>query len=632
MQGVIFQIKSTFFHKTKLFIILDHFLNAIGLNRFLFFSISLLAIFYSCSYAPDGENFVEVEFIDSFEQTINLSLHSDDTIYVPVKTKFNYSAFGDYISETISEVYLDGEDFSGHNQYEKAITIDPKDFETGFYNLEVELSTKQAIGTLAHATNNTIYAKSSSRKWIIVIYKELPPPLSILKIDTFNHQLKVTWEKYDNFTFEEYRLERFNPKYYKKYFYFDDKDINEFIDSSFIWGEVWYKLTVKNSNGYSYGPESEKFLFDDSLDLNYEILPGNYMKIVWKKPILYNNFSHYELSGWENSLTHRVYDINDTTYLFPNPIPFGYEHYQGAQVVVQSKMEKDKMGEGTRVHAGEATEYLASGHSDYYNQFYAHNSRNIFLLDNDFNVVDQGLINEDTIYSSYDGHYNYVMVNRGIREYDLMNMQTGAEIIDLSVVFGTLATYPRSNVSISNNRLLSFTGKLGNMVIDMSDGSILYQKDYQNIPMISQDGSYLISNDSIMQFDGLSFNYIADFKPEQGYLGFSFSAKIPEVIHIVYPEKVDFYNILTQSIFNSIQLHKQTAIYQFDHSANLLLLIEPRYTGSSKKEIQIIDLEDGELKYIFPGSWSQYNYESGMRLVNNVVFSVEGYYLDLNTW
>lgn len=593
---------------------------------------------YSCSYSPDGENFVDVEYIDSFDQTINLNDVENDTIYLPIKSDFTYSLFGDHISESYVDIIFAGEELTNHSRSKKLFVLDPLNYQSGYYSLKVEINTKQVIGTLAHATNNSGYVKSVWKQWIVVINQELPKTANIIDIDTFNHQLRVRWEMYDDFTFQKYTIRKYTsqpPDYsankYEKTFQVFDKEINELIDSSFLSGVVSYQLSIQNSNGTTNGDKAEPFVFIDSTELQLEFVDNYKIKYSWSKPALYNNFEKYSISTPIRT-NQDFYNVDDTTYFNAKKLPFGIEEWARIEIVPKNHYsQSSKIVKQRDVYIGNKIETaLKIFYDANTDQLYGlKGSNTIYLLDNNAEGLFEYKSSGGQLVSSYDRKHIYFHIGQyQLDGFDLPSLSYNGEIYKIHDILNFYYEATAKNISISNNKILACRYAFINTVINLKTKEVLYREDYKNLIKISPNGNYLVSNDSIFQLSGKDYNYKTHFNLLGGYLGWTFLDSDAQNIIAIYNNRIDVINPNNSAIEYAIPFPIEINRYSIDQTRNQIGVYNGSYLRK-EKNLYVISLIDGAIVHEIPIA-ERDRTSVAFSIANNHVISNFGYHLNLN--
>ena len=264
--------------------------------RYLFIFSILLLSFISCIYSPSTENFVEIDKdIPAPEITDrNIDLNAD-TLFVWKYTRFNYdlSAGNAKIHSSKIICFNDTLRFeSGHGSFE----VNPATVGEGTFKVKIEVSSGSGTGSIADKLGGEGY--EFNREWVLVVEKPKIPELKITP-SIENGYLKFSWNKVDKPYFRSYRLivndngaHDFYSREYKNH------DITSFVDSTYVGGNITFKLSVNYYDENNYEKWTEKQIsYDFPINIKFKenkdslTISWNYNPFRCSKSLIANNGS-----------------------------------------------------------------------------------------------------------------------------------------------------------------------------------------------------------------------------------------------------------------------------------------------------------------------------------------------------
>ncbi|GEM_PF-6908806 len=299
-------------------------------------NIAILIVFLvlSCTFELDEEYFndsvtpvTEIQGISTTLRQFDLNEQiQGDTIAFWTEQDFIYNVAtpnGEQV--LLTEAFLDGESLTRTSSRNLSINIDPADYGTGFYTLTIAYLIRTGSGSLADISG--LEALAYQQSFVLAIDISPPQELSVISTEIVNGFVTPSWEKYDRFNFQEYRVQKYcrderdpsNGFSTCGLFIITDPDVTSYADSTFLEGAVRYSVNVRAANQESTGALGPIFETRISDPLTVTGLPNGDFQITWGKPTVENALDRYDLylrNDFPAPIIFQSTNPNDTTFIY----------------------------------------------------------------------------------------------------------------------------------------------------------------------------------------------------------------------------------------------------------------------------------------------------------------------------
>lgn len=277
--------------------------------------VSVLFTMISCEYSPSGESFQNID--EPIAEQANVQLNFDDSVIVTNGTSYlTYDISFMQLEVEKVECYLDNEQIYSSGSKVGEIRLSYQNIRSGSYNFEMKIYASSNNGSVADQLGAEQYVYTN--EWTLVMTGGPPPELNITNISIVDGQLKVEWERYDNFNFDRYEVLKNGQEIYST----EDINTTSYSDPLYVGGVVTYQLKLWAGSWNNVGEEKSYNTYGDSISASVDSSYGAH--ISWTKCQLSESFSHYMIYSQykENGTTTRkklahITDINDTSIVLP---------------------------------------------------------------------------------------------------------------------------------------------------------------------------------------------------------------------------------------------------------------------------------------------------------------------------
>ncbi len=598
----------------------------------------------ACEYEFTGEYFKEISQTPAYGDILIDLLDQPDTIYVFRPTTFSLHVevdTGQNLYQT--KVFFNKQMQRSLPKTDISFDIDTLFYESGTYDLQVQVSTNTGTGSMADLRGREILVYD--RSWTVVLDKSLPEALSVLSAEKVNGQLKITWEKSDKPNFLHYDLYRgvygtTDNKYSMTLLQsYSDPDSVSYLDPLYIGGRIPIYVQNVAVSGEARGvvyyydapfPQlSQRANNDDDS-----------VSLAWTKCGFESNFGSYRLSfadSWK--LIGETELLSDTAWKVA--LPFGdsvelalqtYSRYSG------DSWFREYLTDKMFVHTGEklpAHTYI----------LYSTLPDEIYLIDYPkimrYSLAENRIIAERELgLNGWETHYFAVSPDGSKLAYsadenllllDPATLET-LKTIEVGHFFGggkpsMISLADNGRVALSWEYNYSPNYRTGAVIDPVTEDTLYsFNKGISTI-RISRDGQYIWvfgSSVSWLYRDGVTPEYLGSLP----FSGGEFDMTDPGRL----------YTFNQNSIFK-YSCSDRTLIDQYDHNLNLSLSryqVDPvsgrilfrKSMAYEQTTVYILDMDAKKIaaqKNVFmPGDISRF-----YALFNNELFSVRGYRLAL---
>ena len=208
----------------------------------------LVTCVLSCTFEPEEKFFNDVKEVTPSAIIDLTDYNEEDTIVLLQPTTFKYVVA---ISEpsTVQEVQvvLNSTPMVSSYTPDGQFVLSQEVIPLGIHQLTIQFQAKSNSRSLADnvgAENFHVW-----RSWVlkVVAFDDDPPAAPELKIGEKDGRLRLDWTPYAKDNFISYKLKVIYP--YQREIAFDDPLATYWVDSSFLWGQAAFELTVTNRYG-----------------------------------------------------------------------------------------------------------------------------------------------------------------------------------------------------------------------------------------------------------------------------------------------------------------------------------------------------------------------------------------------
>ena len=613
------------------------------------FLIIVLFIFFNCddmTYEPQEENVFKIQEPNYSDVKIDLS-NTTDTLGIWGEATLHYNI--DIGKKRFShiEIYIDNNIV--------VTTSNPSEakFNTSYLNDGIHALRFEVY---VHANNGSLADKLDLE--MAKIYQNIPviidnaPPEAItnLEFHNINGTLKISWPAYKRFNFQEYQV--YSHGFKAKTISYPGE--NYFFDPGFVGRPEEYSVKIKAANQTLEGPS---VVYSDSTYFN-SIKLDEQGRVVfeWEKFHYYNNFKCYQIIKGENEIIAEFTSIDTTSYIgevlpFGSKVDYHIDVYRTNYSWTIYRTNNLSIYSGLKISPYRIEPYYDPS-TDSYILYYADK---IVRYSSDFNTV---LAETEPDYYHH-SDYDFIDFRNGklyqsninaFSELDPFNFTTirRVEIADMwqdyplaaidfkivpdnKIVFeGCLyltGLYSDKNylIDLDTEQILDIEYWPGNWVYKYLNGeTIIDSTNAYEIREVSEDGNYVIlQNPETIVFD-ISENFFKKvYSPSRNQVCF-------------YNEEDCF--IETEQGKIILRNNSDGSILR-EISADISLLNNPlvdpvtNYLGGvdvDSGDFIIFNLESGQILIRIPVLYTGIWFANMLRLVNNNIFSAEGYYLPIN--
>lgn len=409
-----------------------------------------------------------------------------------------------------------------------SITIEPRNWGTGFHQLNLKMITTTGSGSLADISRQEFF--EVERSWVLHIDIDPPHELEVQSIGFDNDFIRISWPRYDRINFQEYRIGKYcytaeqpDQLSYCKEWRIADQNVTSLLDTGHLQGNVAYIIRTKAAYQFSTGVQSEEFEVPSKFGFWIEGREDGSHDLAWSKPFLEKGFFSYKLDNGRYSNDHIqwVYNLNDTTYQHDSQLHFGnlitynvstYGINQGASRILQTKT----VPIGVEIPAFSFLDTSPHHESLYFN-IDMPDEENRRLVRADLNSVTRS---DSISYSDLSGMDNsssheLIVSSDGLRLFVMnklllheLNPTTLSVIntFDLSELGGTDSEITPESGEVSGNGLLKIHVNSAVYLYNLSSRSVVSQINYgSHEGSLSPNGQWLIVRRSVFKWQNGTF-------------------------------------------------------------------------------------------------------------------------------
>ncbi len=593
----------------------------------------ILAIFinYSCEFNPTGSNNKNIK-IEEPVAYMNLDFNSD-TIEVWGIKNFNYSFdVGDRYVRSV-KLFIDTILYKVEDNHSQQgnFNFNSEDYENGIHQLRFEVISSSGTGSIADELGAEYI--TFSKTWDLIIDNSPPIPISFTSIKPVDGRLKIEWEKYSKFNFQHYSI---YVNDYQEVATINDKEINFWIDSNYVCGNINYRIDVSAANHTGVGATyNYSFPFPK---VRLATSDSNKVTITWTKSILYNNFLNYNVyRSFNGNIQEKIATINtlnDTTLIDSDPI-FGDEinysvmvNYAWYNVYNDPDSSSLYSYIGTKMIPFNSIQYNASLNSLFISNpdgHYRLDPITLSILSFQSHIMDNWL--DEILTVSQNGQYAYVSADNKIYKLNPISLAVENSISTKSIT--GYYSYISSSFQVSNSNLITYAScykpnsttyqLIGDVILDMNNNIVRdsLPKNESNFDCkISANGDYFYAHNTLYKISSQNLIKVGQITTYQ----FAFIDEGEKFI-IRNNNTILLQNSNDMSTVLSINVNSPGK-FSYDSQTSCLGVI----TGTDAQRYFIIfDLNSGkEVKRVHVFS-NDFFY-----IANSILFSSGGYYLPLN--
>ena len=488
------------------------------------FFLLLCLCLAACEFTPQGSHFEEVDpnpvIITS---SIDLNLDAD-TIFLrnAVELQFTITTSGRRFYEY--QLLLGKSILKKGNLPNDRFIFDTKKYPNGIHTLKLMVVGSSGTGSLADLAG--VEGILEYKTWIVVIDNEPPGSARIKGLLERDGRLVIQWEKYPRMSFKNYRLVK-SGGFPEISINLPNRNITEYIDSSYIGGSVAYYLYVIDVDGRSGGgtvasisdplPELQEIHYNEDTTVS----------ISYTGTRFYNNLSQYEIKKKDqtNQLVYQTSVASASTITAPFN-GFGAEtHYGFTAVPKKGKLYVEPRESIKSIQYGSR----GNGHFDIQRLHYNKRTNTYYRLDNDqvliLNADNFQVVLSKTgpwgsqhsfprlISLSPDGNYLYVTADSYVWQLDPQTLET-LSAYNLKD-FIENSSYMMWSIMVSNTNRLAIKGGDWNgtngryYVYDFNAGRLVLNQltnAQEERASISTDGNMIYNSGKLYKWNGVSWD------------------------------------------------------------------------------------------------------------------------------
>lgn len=605
------------------------------MRRFFTPILILSATVYSCIYAPDKENFIEInQNVDPpeiYNQTLDLN---SDTIQVWKYTRFNFDLRSSNQEITGTTVKYGNQELnfvSGVGSFE----LGPSTFPEGTYSLEIKVHTRSGTGSLADKLGAEGY--EFKKDWVLVVQKPTIPEIKITS-GIENGYLKFTWNKIDKPYFKSYRISAYDHGISNTYSReFSDKNHTSFVDSTFVGGKINFDLWV-----YYYNEDGnltwqiKNFEYDfpitvtlkedtDSLRFSWNKNPFHCTKYLQYK----NGSYEFEIKsdstcalaapGIGNTVKYNLYfkPVNKSSWsnvAFNNYISYTLgENDQIAHknVVYNPSLNAYYFKDEMHIKSADGKIELTGSYD--YSWDYSDNSTLDYSTDNRW------------LYSTFEGNFRKISID-GMQLNNSKKIpfsQDGFKPRTVKILNDSICLIGYELLMGSQFALYNYNSNTEITRSEQMPSDFIALANY--LYTISTDGHYA----AFSNLKGLyvyeitkNFGLVLRYHDSGKYYGCFFDPKYPERLILNCPNDFKIFDCFSQAFVKTIDRFYANPI-NIDPATHNMLLV-----SFSKQKIYVYDYENDVLKFEMNHHGMPYDF----KLLNNIIFVNSGYHFDISSY
>lgn len=478
------------------------------MSKIYFLLLFSLVLLTAC-FKMDKEVYVVVK-----EPRESVGIHAnmdDDTLHIYDLTTIYYTADIERESISRSQVFANGKRVLTYRSRGSVhFEIDPHDYGTGYYDLEILITLQSGTESLADKMGAESIEMSDKK----ILHIDINHPTNTLTAEFVIEEGKslIRWNKPDVNNLLCYKLIRKFGTYYDwDTVSIEDSNVTEFHEEYYAGGPLRIKVLWE---GYDYQILSNEINVDIKTqdDLVFTINEKNEIVFSWENLRLYGNNFDFALSAYGGRSFYQSFPAVDrnTQFVDVQPIYFGevrtyrayfnqdnrqYLYFTDVEAYVGSRIPKftnlfyfkDKNVIVT--YDNNYSESHSSWGRDYYLVIYKFDFTTMELLDSI--KIETHDARDYEFYSSEDGNHFYIIKDNDLFKLDVDKME-------MNNYSAPNALDPVSEIrvgNISNDNLIAFRTVGFNRVVNLSNGEVLYEGyPYSYPPLLSDDSEYLYAH------------------------------------------------------------------------------------------------------------------------------------------
>lgn len=442
---------------------------------------------------PSGEVFVDIPHPEPGAITLDLANVSEDTIIIDRLTTLQVSVTG-FSPININDVTmtLGSHPLAGVGGFQ----VYPPNFESGFYILTVHVKGNAGTGSLAHMLGQESF--DLTRQYPVIIDKELPSAIDIVKVDTSSGTLTIFWNKCKKRNFTEYEVYKSDANTRSTWATLTNANDTSWTDPTYVGGPVEYTIIANTHMGRTWG---NPLLYNWDPEITITIEEG-FATARWKQTPFYNNTSKYILTG--TGLMYTEASLTDTVYAIPYPVSFGGASVFNVKLVSQSEWYSQTISKeyyiGDRYYWPVVIPRLYNSKEKlYYGLEYMNGGRTV-VMDEDLNME-----------FAENGLYWSAISSNG--EYFVSHINNDFYFTDPHTLVNTLALETGEeyvgDFVIADNGLIGFHCAAGYRVVDIMTGDVKFSLNgsLSHAARLSPLGNVVIDRqNNIYRYTGSTFD------------------------------------------------------------------------------------------------------------------------------
>jgi len=503
-----------------------------------FFTLTAILLISSCEalqYELTEENFADIKN-DIPDQNITITSFTDSLFIFGESTiKINIDLKGKEFERL--NVFIDSEQYTGVvNQ--SSFAINTTKFSNGHHTLTLEL--------LSHSGTNSLADRFEGE--FIVFRKDYPlfidntihaKTFGINNIDISNGLLRLQFDQYNNFNFQEYQVYKITVEnnfiVEKLVKTIKQSPTNYWFDPDYIGGEVAYRVNLAAADKTLKG-ETRVYNLPAPKISKLVISDDNLAHIIWYKSPLFNSFSNYEIErvvgdtlNYTPETIQTISSVHDTLFI-NNDFGFGANIFYR----INTKNSKDEKiySKWNSVHLG----YTISRNKkvNYINQLDSYFSWSYYGVTRfDSNLDEVAFLDKEEFEILADGSRAFVFRFNKVTEVDPLSFSEINSSITDDIVGYESVVY--TNFAIAKPAKLFYTGFIYRSPthyadaiynLDVDNKSVLASIAYQSIPnsyiiSCTNDGQYIAMGNehgSIYKIRLATFKLVASFGSRKNFV------------------------------------------------------------------------------------------------------------------
>lgn len=592
------------------------------IKRFRFILISILTIIsFGCEYNLDQEHFIEVAKPSETHQFELSLIPENDTILVVDVTELNFDlkTFGLNVLKGV--IKLNDKEWIINSSTEKII-IDPEDFSAGIDTLKATFYTNSGSGSIADKVGAEGY--SIEKKWLLMHDGRTAPAITPTNSVSEDGFLKLSWSKCNQINFQSYVIK----KGFQVIKVITDPNCTSYIDSTFVGGNYSYSIDTKvfTRNKTTFG---EKLLINETYPhILFEKIGTDKLRIYWNKS---KYKCKYELAygKGQSEYTHVYFDSSsDTEYvistpaigvqlsfiLFSNPVHLEYS-------INYAQMDFKNFINGSFL----SSNFPEVGYNRLENIFYSNNDQHINCYD-----IKTMTIKKTIDLGEWVTRYSCATNSSKLAVYTYQNIYVfDDENLQNPTKFTLSGVNSVSHFILTDNNYVAISYPSKYILYNVQEKKAVATLNIENYPSYNQHPKITTSQDAkyvcISSSNGIKLYKIENstftevYSDARSYSSVYFNPLNPTelLLSITNDKSIEIRNIPDFSLKKTYYLPANYQIENIDTESGYLLL-------HNSSRLLVFDIQSGNIKLGINCTSSNY------QLFGNVIFSNDGYYLDIS--